>query len=245
VKGLKSPYSRGLKEDREQLILKYIPLVKHVLGRLPVVLPSGLDREDLYSVGVCGLIHAADTYDPSKGAIFKTYAYTTVRGAILDELRRHDPVPRSWREKLRDYDQAAALLRERLGREPSFDDLAEAMGIPVKRVEKDMLAMRTAALLSLDDEQGQEGELRQLLEEPTARDPSDEAALREDVDRLAAAIGRLPEQERRVVVLYFHEELLLKEIGTLLGVSESRVSQVLTKAIHHLRRLLKDGGRGA
>lgn len=239
-KGLQAPYNRTGAKTRDQVIVQFLPLVKHVLGRLPVVLPRGLDRDDLFSVGVCGLIHAADGYDPSKGAAFKTYAYTAIRGAILDELRRHDPVPRSWRDKLKELDRVADGLKEKLGRHATYEEIAQELDVPVDRVEKDMLALRTVSLLSLEEEQGEEGELKQMLEAPGSKNPADEAMFKEEVERLAEAIGKLPGSERKVVILYYNEELLLKEIGEMIGVSESRVSQILTKATHRLRRLLKE-----
>ncbi len=240
MKGLQSSYTIRGNPTRDKLIEDYLPLVKHVLGRLPITLPPGLDRDDLFSIGVCGLIHAADTFDPSRGATFKTYAYTAIKGAILDELRRHDPVPRSKREKLKALEDSARKLREKLGRDATIEELARELNVGVEQVEKDLVAIHTVTLLSLEGEQGEEGDLKQMLEAPEARDPADEAMFREDVSRLSKAIAELPETERNVVILYYHEELLLKEIGDILGVTESRVSQILTRAHHHLRRILKE-----
>jgi len=240
VKGVQTPYARPGSQTRKQLIEGYLPLVKHVLGRLAISLPPGWDRDDLYSVGVCGLIHAADTFDPTKGATFKTFAYSAIRGAILDELRRNDIVPRSRREKLKNLERAAAAVKERLGRDGTPEELAEELGVPVEKVERDLLALHTVSLISLEEEQGEDGSLKQMLQAPEAKDPMDEASFREEVERLGKAIGELPENERKVVILYYHEELLLREIGEILGVSESRVSQILTRAHHHLRRILKE-----
>ena len=244
MKGLQTPYTGLSPAARRELIEGYLPLVKHVLGRLAVSLPPGWDRDDLYSVGVCGLIHAADTYDPSRGATFKTFAYSAIRGAILDEPRRNDIVPRSRREKLKNLERAAQAVKERLGRDGTPEELARELGVPVEKVEKDLLALHTVSLISLEEEQGEEGSLKQMLQAPTATDPLDEASFKEEVERLGKAIGKLPETEKKVVILYYHEDLLLREIGQILGVSESRVSQILTKAHHHLRRILKaeEGG---
>lgn len=228
--------------DRDRLVEQYLPLVRYVVARLPLSLPASLDRDDFYSVGVMGLLHAAATFDPARGASFKTFAYTAIRGAILDEVRKHDPVPRNRRDRLRRMERTSAALQAELDREPTPAELAAAMGCSEQDLDDDLQALHTARVLSLDDARGDEHDtgLHQQLHAPDAPDPGDLADDRERRDRLAKAIVELPATERHVVVLYFHEHLYLKEIGRVLGVTESRVSQILTRATERLRLKLKE-----
>lgn len=229
-------------EERNKLVEQYLPLVRHVAARLPVTMPTSLDRDDFYSVGVVGLIHAASHYDPSRGATFKTFAYTAVRGAILDEIRRHDPVPRNRRDRLRQLDRACVELRATLGRAPTIEELADRLDASPDDLDADLLARETCRALSLDDTPpgGHETSLIGAISDHLTPDPGNAAADREDVQRLAKAIGTLPETERKVVVLYHYEDLYLKEIGGILGVTESRVSQILTRATARLQLKLRD-----
>jgi RNA polymerase sigma factor for flagellar operon FliA len=225
--------------ERDRLVEQYLPLVRHVLGRLPVTIPASLDREDLLSVGVFGLIHAASSYDPTRGASFKTFAFTAIRGSILDELRRHDPVPRSKRDKLKLIDKATLRLRGKLARAPNPDELAAELKIPLADLERDLLALRTVAMLSLDEPAGEET-LGASMSISRETGPLEAASGHEMAELLAAAIGELPDTERKVVILYYHDELLLREIGDVLGVTESRISQILTGAIARLRSMMKE-----
>jgi RNA polymerase sigma factor FliA len=224
--------------ERDKLVEQFLPLVRYVTARLPVTMPAMLDRDDFYGVGVLGLIHAATTYDPTRGASFKTFAYTAIRGAILDEIRRHDPVPRNRRDRLRLLERTQRELHLRLQREPSLAELAEVMGITVDDLDSDLQALHTARILSLDDDcagDGGDGTFAAALADDDAVDPGDDAAQRERKELLAKAVADLPETDRHVVVLYFHERLFLKEIGQVLDVTESRVSQILSRAIERLR----------
>jgi RNA polymerase sigma factor for flagellar operon FliA len=226
-------------EERDRLVEKYLPLVRYVVARLPVTMPAMLDRDDFYGVGVMGLMHAAATYDPTRGASFKTFAYTAIRGAILDEIRKHDPVPRNRRDRLRQIDQASKDLYATLQREPTMLELAESMQCTVEELEEDFQALHTARTLSLDDTGGGSEEdsssLASALADESITDPGEGASARERIDLLTKAIAELPETERHVVVLYYHERLFLKEIGQVLNVTESRVSQILTRATERLR----------
>lgn len=230
-------------EERDRLVEQFLPLVRYVVARLPVTMPATLDRDDFYSVGIMGLIHAASTYDPSRGASFKTFAYTAIRGAILDEIRKHDPVPRNRRDRLRKLDAVAGRLRADLGRAPTLEEIAAEMGITADELDGDLLALHTCRTLSLDESlfgDGQMGDsLQSVLAAGTAPDPGDSAERHEDGDLLAKAISELPEVDRHVLVLYYFEDLYLKEIGRILGVSESRVSQILSRATARLRLKLK------
>lgn len=227
-------------EERDRLVEKYLPLVRYVVARLPVTMPAMLDRDDFFGVGVMGLMHAAATYDPTRGASFKTFAYTAIRGAILDEIRKHDPVPRNRRDRLRQVEQASKDLYATLQREPTMAELAEALQCTMEELEEDFQALHTARTLSLDDtgsssdDEGSASLVNALADE-TAQDPSDGASARERIELLTKAIAELPETERHVVVLYYHERLFLKEIGEVLNVTESRVSQILTRATERLR----------
>lgn len=228
--------------DRDRLIEQYLPLVRYVVARLPVTLSGSLDRDDFYSVGVMGLMHAAATFDPARGASFKTFAYTAIRGAILDEVRKHDPVPRNRRDRLRKMNRADAALRADLGREPTLVELAQTLGCDEQDLDDDLQALHTSRTLSLDETYGGDDDAGALSSQIAATDvidPGLHATSREDVERLTMAITELPATDRHVVVLYFHEQLFLKEIGEILGVTESRVSQILTRAIERLRLKLK------
>jgi len=234
-------------EERDRLVEQFLPLVRYVVARLPVTMPGALDRDDLYSVGVMGLMHAATTYDAARGASFKTFAYTAIRGAILDEVRKLDPVPRQRRERLRKLNRTQAELAARLDREPTMLELADALQCSEQEIDEDLQALHTARTLSLDDgrgggddDEGGGNTLGSLLGADDAVDPGDAAAQGERLNQLAKSISELPETERHVVVLYFHEQLFLKEIGQILGVTESRVSQILTRATERLRLKLRE-----
>jgi len=225
-------------DERDRLVEQYLPLVRYVVARLPVTMPASLDRDDFFSVGVMGLMHAAATYDPTRGASFKTFAYTAIRGAVLDEIRKHDPVPRNRRDRLRGLDRATTALHGELGRQPTIEEIAERMEVSADDLDGDLLALHTCRLLSLDDG-GPTGDSA-LTRGPIAdrtdlAEPFTHAVRKEEVQALSKAIAELPETDRNVVVLYHFEDLYLKEIGEVLGVSESRVSQILSRATARLR----------
>jgi RNA polymerase sigma factor for flagellar operon FliA len=227
--------------ERDRLVEQYLPLVRYVVARLPVTMPASLDRDDFFSVGVMGLMHAAATFDPSRGASFKTFAYTAIRGAILDEVRKHDPVPRNRRDRLRKMERANSALYAELDREPTLPELAALLGCTESELDDDLQALHTSRTLSLDETYGHDEEAGSLASQIASgiADPSAGADDRESIERMTRAIAELPETDRHVVVLYYHEQLYLKEIGQILGVTESRVSQILTRAIERLRQKLK------
>lgn len=231
--------------ERDRLIEQFLPLVRYVVARLPVTMPGSLDRDDFHSVGVMGLMHAASTFDPARGASFKTFAYTAIRGAILDEVRKHDPVPRNRRDRLRKMDRANSKLWAELDREPTLSELAQALGCTEQELDEDLQALHTSRTLSLDDQRGNDeedgGPLSSQIQSDEVADPRLLAGDKENLARLTKAIAELPETDRHVVVLYYHEQLFLKEIGEVLGVTESRVSQILTRAVERLRLKLKEG----
>lgn len=225
-------------EERDRRVLDYLPLVRYVVGRLSIELPQSIDRDDLYSYGVIGLLHAATTYDPSRGVAFKTHAFIHIRGAILDELRKLDFLPRTRRDKVKRVDAAIAELQQKLGRAPMPEELADKLGIEECEVDELLLTSRTANLLSL--EEGSKAIPIGIACSKT-EDPLESVGMEEAKRVLADAIASLPEVERRVIVLYYSEGLLLKEIGEVLGVTESRVSQIHSRAIFRLNRVLLPG----
>lgn len=233
----------GLDVDRRnELVEEYLPLVRHVVGRLPLTLPHFMDKDDLFEIGVLGLIGAAETFDPSKGAQFKTHAYVNIRGAILDELRKHDVLPRSRRDRIREVGRWISELETELDRAPTPEEIADRSGLTIEQVESVLVHMHGAAVLSLDEAQGggEDGgaSLAESLGCMRTPSPSDDAEASELRLRLVQEIARLPEKERHMIVLYYAEGLLLKEIGEVLGVSESRVSQIHSRAIMKLNRAL-------
>ncbi len=227
-------------EDRNTLVEDYLPLVRHVLGRLPLTLPAFMDQEDLFEVGVLGLMNAVRTYDSSKGAKLKTHAYVNIRGAILDELRKYDIVPRSRRDRIKFFKKTEEELEDQLGRPATPEEIAASMGLKVEQVDEILVNMQGASLLSLDEGVGGEDGVRlsDAIACPGSPNPSDAAESAELKGKIADLIHQLPENERRVIVLYYAEGLLLKEIGAVLDVSESRVSQIHSRAIYRMNKAL-------
>lgn len=229
-----NPFTEAV--DRDRLILDHVPLLRHIVGRTAVDLPKSVDRDDLYGFGMLGLIQAADAWEPGRGLKFSTFAYTKIRGAILDELRRMDFLPRGRREKVRDLDRAVAELEQVSGLVPSPEEIAEKLDITLGELDEILLSAKSAATASLDD--GPSTELVGMLSDPTCEDPSGSAEWHELRDLLVRAIGELPEQEKTVITLYYGEDLLLREIAEVLEVVESRVSQIHTRALYRLNRTL-------
>jgi|SRR5579871_1085413 len=228
---------------RERLILTYAPLVKYVAGRIGSGLPAHVDEGDLVSYGLLGLIGAIERYDPDRDIKFETYAIARIKGAIIDELRALDWVPRSVRSRAREIERAITELEAKLGTAPDDEQIAARIGITVAELEDSLSDIARSSIAALDELWSVSGEGDQIslldtLEDtsgPRPADVLDEAELRET---LADAIARLPEREKLVVTLYYYEELPLREIGEVLGVTESRVSQLHTKAILRLKARL-------
>lgn len=257
IKIEKNPKAQNGKEGktviptREELILEYVPLVKFIARRMAVRLPSHIDVNDLVNAGVIGLMDALDKFDPSKETQFKTYAEFRIRGAILDELRSRDWVPRSIRRKVNLLADAYAHLEQNLGRPAEDKEVAEFLGIKLEEFQKLLHQASGMSFLSLDElsERGEKnnGDSSRALWEAIV-DPKGEKFLdnihTEEVKQiLASAIDKLPEKEKKVIELYYHEELTMKEIGKVLKIKESRISQLHTKAILRLRGKLR-GERG-
>lgn len=223
---------------REKLILEYMPLVKYVVGRLAVTLPPTVDAEDLMGYGVMGLIMAIERFAPEKGYKFETFAVSRIRGAIIDELRAQDWLPRSVRQKAKEMEGQIRHLEHQLGRTATDQELAKQLGVGVEELPRS-LAEITAPVLSLDDlvslsDDGQKVSWLDTL--PDERlGPSAQLDQEAMVEILAQAIDLLPERERLLISLYYHEGLTLKEIGAVLSVTESRVCQLHAQAMGRLR----------
>lgn len=230
-------------EWRDELIVQYLYLVKFVVGRVAVGLPSHIKMDDLYSSGVTGLIKAVEKFDLSKNNKFETYAMFLIRGAIIDELRELDWIPRSIHQKANQLATAQQALQQELGRDPTDKELSTHLGVSEEEYDELLEKVRPAIFIPLNAEMSINEEDTSHISERIADarvETSFEIADRKEFNTLIEqAITALPEQERRVLILYYYEELMLKEIGKILGVSESRVSQIHTKAILKLRSRLR------
>lgn len=233
-------------EARERLVVAYSPLVKYVAGRTASGLPAHVDESDLISYGLSGLINAIERFDLEREIKFETYAITRIRGAIIDELRSMDWVPRSVRSRARDIEKAHTKLEHRLQRAPTDEEIALEMGIELSEFHDLLMQISKSSVAALDelwsvgDSSGDSVSLLDTLTDESAPDPASVVDQTELRDRVADAIARLPEREKLVVALYYYENLTLREIGEVLGVTESRVSQLHTKAVLRLRSRLLD-----
>jgi RNA polymerase sigma factor for flagellar operon FliA len=234
---------------RETFIKQYSPLVKYVAGKVAVGMPSSVEFDDLVSFGVFGLLDAIDKFEPEKNVKFKTYAVTRIRGAIFDELRSIDWVPRSVRQKTREVEEAVGSLEARLGRTATDPEIAGALGMGEEEYNKTMMKISGASIISINEvwytgDESDKVSIADSIESPPSLNP-EVIAEREAIRQvILETINELPENEKQVLVLYYYEDLTLKEIGQVLGVTESRVSQLHTKAIVHLRSRLKNPRRG-
>ncbi len=231
-------------EAREKVILHYAPLVKYVAGRVSTGLPPSVEFGDLVSYGVFGLLDAIEKYDPSRGIKFETYAIARIKGAIIDELRADDWVPRSVRFKAREIEKAYMALEGELRRVPTDEEVARKLGVSVEEYLNLLSKMSLISLVALDELWTVSGDrpdkisLADIVEDVKVKDPSKTFEIEEMKDIIAEAINRLPERERIVVTLYYFEGLTMREIGEVLTVTESRVCQMHTKAILRLRARL-------
>jgi RNA polymerase sigma factor for flagellar operon FliA len=229
---------------REALILEHTPLIRYVAGRIAMRLPAHVSLDDLTSAGVLGLIDAVDKFDPGKKVQFKTYAEFRIRGAILDELRAMDWVPRSVRKKSSNVEDAYNRLQNQLGRPATDEEVAEEMGVNLEDFHRILDEVKGVNLLSMDDQDGPLAHLEaeQILKAQgmdDSEDPLGLLGLAELRQQVAQAIDGLPEKEKLVVSLYYYDELTMREIGEVLGYTESRISQMHTKAILRLRARLR------
>ncbi len=237
--------SLGDDAAREQLILHYAPLVKYVASRVATGLPSSVEQSDLVSYGMFGLMDALNKFEPGRGNKFETYAIPRIKGAIIDELRAMDWVPRSVRFKQREIEKALADLEAMLKRQPTEKELAERLGMSLSELHEMITQISFVSVLALDEtvSVGQDrGEQVSLIDTLADKglDPTQGVESQETRGLLAAAINSLTEREKIVVTLYYFEGLTLAEIGGILGVTESRVCQIHTKAVGLLRNQLTE-----
>jgi len=234
----------GEDRARERLVVAYSPLVKYVAGRMSAGLPAHVDEADLISYGLLGLITAIERFELAREIKFETYAIPRIRGAIIDELRSLDWVPRSVRARAREIERANAKLEHKLQRAPSDEEMAKELEMEVSEFNDALLQISNSTIAALDemwtvsDSSGDQISLLDTIHDPDAPDPEQLIDATELKDRVADAIARLPEREKLVVALYYYENLTLREIGEVLGVTESRVSQLHTKAVLRLRSRL-------
>jgi len=230
---------------RDRLILTYAPLVKYVAGRLGSGLPAHVDENDLVSYGLLGLIGAIERFDPGRDIKFETYAIARIKGSIIDELRALDWVPRSVRSRARDIERAIGELERKLHRAPTDEEISEKLGVTTEELDDSLSEIGRSSIAALDElwtissgGGGDQVALIDTIEDTQGPEPQSELAQTELKEALGEAIARLPEREKLVVTLYYYEELTLREIGEVLGVTESRVSQLHTKAILRLKARL-------
>jgi RNA polymerase sigma factor for flagellar operon FliA len=235
-------YQKVDASQKEDLILRFAPLIKLIVNRIALRLPPHVDSEDLVNSGVIGLMDAIEKYDPTRGTSFKTYAEFRIRGAILDELRTLDWFPRSIRQKVNRVEGAYANLERQLGRAATDEEVAEALNINLEEFYEILAQASAVSLVSLYDMGREEGgEERSFLEcIPNGEDdPATTLESQELYETVGKAIEKLPEKERMVISLYYYDEMTMKEIGKVLGLTESRVSQIHTKAVLRLGAKLK------
>jgi len=236
----------GDQRAREELIVRHMRIVKYIAGRMAIHVPSSVEMDDLVGWGVLGLMDAVQKYDHRQEIKFTTYASIRIRGAIIDQIRSLDWAPRSLRAMARKVGAAREKLRHKRGQEPTTADIADELNTTEDHVEDTLAQLQVAQVLSLDDyvpaEEGGESRKVDLTSDGGAASPG--AALEEEerVERLAQAILKLPEQQQKVLNLYYYEELTLKEIGAVLEVSESRVCQVHGAAIKALKKAVRQEG---
>ncbi len=230
---------------KEQLVLEHTPLIRYIVNRIAVRLPSHIDLDDLHNTGVIGLMDAIEKYDPEKNCKFKTYAEFRIKGAILDQLRSLDWVPRSVRQKSRRLERAYGEVEQRLGRSASEEEVADSLGLQIDKFHELLNQVRGISLVNLEEIRGNSqdgdrpGNFADIVEDIHSENPFATFRIHETKGLIADTISTLPEKERLVITLYYYEDLNMKEIGNILGITESRVCQIHTKSVLRLRSKLK------
>ncbi len=231
---------------RDDLIVHHMRVVKYIAGRMAIHVPSSVEMDDLIGWGIMGLMDAVEKFDHTQDIKFSTYASIRIRGAIIDQIRSLDWAPRSLRTMARKVGQAKQKLRNEKGSEPTVSEIAEVLGTTEDHVDTTIAQVQTAQILSLDDylpsddEDSSEGRKIDVTSNASAPNPSQMAQQVERQEKLVHAILRLPDQQQKVLNLYYYEELTLKEIGAVLDVSESRVCQIHSAAMKRLRKVMQE-----
>jgi RNA polymerase sigma factor for flagellar operon FliA len=233
----------GDESARERLIVRYMRVVKYIAGRMAIHVPPSVEINDLIGWGVLGLLDAVEKFDHQQDIKFTTYASIRVRGAIIDEIRSLDWAPRSLRSMARRVGEAREKLRHQQGHEPATEEIARELHVTTEHVEDTMAQMQTAQVLSLDDylpaEENAESRKIDVTSSPSIPSPEQVAQQQERQEQLVQAILQLPDQQQKVLNLYYYEELTLKEIGAVLDVTESRVCQIHSAAMKQLRKVMQ------
>jgi len=237
---VKSSYTRGDLMRRDKLIIEFLSLVKYVVGKIMVYLPPFVDKEDLIEYGILGLIESAEKYDSKKDTKFGTYAISRIRGAILDYLRSQDWLPRSVRDKATMVRDTYISLEQKLNRPPRSDEIAAVLKINPAEWDKLLAEISFGTFLSLEEynqksEDNSREDRNQQIKDTKFNDPLNDLETQEEKTLLANTISALPKRERLVITMYYYEDLMLKEISQLMGISESRVSQLHHRALFLLR----------
>lgn len=244
LKALKDYRSTIDPKVKDQIIVEYAPLIKYIALKIASRLPANVELDDLISCGVIGLMDAIEKFDPGRDNKFKTYAEFRIRGAILDELRAQDWVPRSIREKAKVIEKAYAKLESELGRPASDEEMCKELNISQDEFFDLVSKAKSISLLNIDDSavfnKGDKKLMTNLLEASRSANPFHAVNYKNAQDKIKEAIKSLPEKQRLVLSLYYYEDLNLKEIGQVLDVTESRVSQLHTQAVLRLRSKLKN-----
>ncbi len=224
---------------KQQIVMEHTPLIRYIVNRIAARLPAHVDLEDLHNTGVIGLMDAIDKFDPNRDCKFKTYAEFRVNGAILDQLRALDWVPRSVRQKGRQLEKAYEEVEHRLGRAATEDEVAASLGIELDELHQLAHQATGVSLVRMDHvRSGDDGESPlpgDIFEDPCSQNPFEWVEARQDGEALSQCIAQLPDREKLVITLYYYEDLSMKEIGGILGITESRVCQIHAKSVAHLR----------
>ncbi len=244
VKKYKDEPKRLTSQEKDKLVLEYAPLIKFIAQKIAVRLPANIELDDLISSGVIGLMDAIDKYDPTRDNKFKTYAEFRVRGAILDELRAQDWVPRSIRDKAKLLDKTMVQLEVEIGRVATEEEVCKALNMSMEEYYDLLNQVRPVSLLSIDESQTfstvDKKSILNILEGTKLNNPFNQLNMKTIKQVVTSAIEELPERQRLVLSLYYYEDLNLKEIGKVLRVTESRVSQLHAQAVSRLRNKLQE-----